>query len=168
MAQLAGFKYYKPSIFHMEDVASTSLYEDNSIIHRVASISHGLDGVSIRSFCDSEFDVEHNNEIFSVPIRLLDRTEICIECERNYSHVTYNRFDFGSADDNGEYKFFIKASLKVGDKRGFIVQETVVADSVEKARSLVEKSYEQANVYNYYYISRSVEYGEWEVLTDNR
>lgn len=152
----------------MEDVASTSLYENNSIIHRVASTSHGLDGVSIRSFCDSEFDVEHNNEIFSVPIRLLDRTEICIECERNYSHVTCNRFDFGSADDNGEYKFFIKASLKVGNNRGLVVQETVVADSLEMARNSFEKIYEKSDVYNYHYISRSAEYGKWEVLTDDR
>lgn len=145
---------------------SDNFYSQESTVHRVASVSYSEDGESVRTFCDESFPIEDKEEVFSVPIKLLDRTEICIECERSHSHIRYNQFNF--EDKNKEYKFFVKATLKLGDRKGFIVQETVEADSVEEAKNLIEEEYKKAELYRYYYISRTEKYGEWDVLTDER
>lgn len=152
----------------MDESVSDSFYKNNSIIHRVGSVSYSQDGESVRTFCSKEFELESEDDVFSVPIALVDRTEICVECERNHSHIRHDRFNFDDEGDQHKYKFFIKADLKVGEKRGFTVQETVEADSINEAKSSLEHDYEMAELYKYHYISRSENYGEWEVLVDER
>lgn len=163
-----GFKYIKMVKTHMDESVSDSFYENNSVIHRVGSVSYSQDGESVRTFCSKEFDLKSEDDAFSVPISLVDRTEICVECERNHSHIRYDRFNFDDSKNQSEYKFFIKADVRVGEKRGFTVQETVEADSIDEAKSSLEQDYEMAELYKYYYISRSRSYGEWEVLVDER
>ena len=150
----------------MGDEISDNFYSKGSISHRVSSVSYNSQGESVGTFCDESFPIDSEEEIFSIPIKLLDRTEVCIECERNYSYIGYDQFNF--QDNDKEYKFFVQATLKLGEKKGIVIQETVEADSVEEAKSLVEDSYERADLHKYYYIARAENYGQWDILTDKR
>lgn len=141
-----------------------SFYNENPIFHRVASIGYSQRGESVSTFCRREFNIEDKKDIVSVPISLLDENEVCIECERNYGHIRYDSFNF--EDGLGRFKFFARFCIRVGDEKGFVVQETTEADSVEEAKDSIDKEYEMAEIQEYYYISRSKKYGNWEVLLD--
>lgn len=137
--------------------------EDNDI-HRVASISYGLEEQSVRTFCREEFKITDKQEIINVPIRLLRTDEVCVACERNYSYIEHNQFNTGSKDK--KYKFFIRASIKQGENNGSIIQETVNADTADEAKEIVAKLYKNVEIHKFHHLSRCENYGEWIVLTD--
>lgn len=150
----------------MSDVGDSFYFDDNNIAHRVSSVSYSQNGESASTFCNREFEIDSEDELIYVPIKLVDRTEVCAECERSHSYISYERFNFEPEDS--DYKFFIRASLRLGDKKGMIISETVGADSLEEAKSKIEDAYSMAEVHQYIYIVKSREYTDWNVVTDKR
>jgi hypothetical protein len=150
----------------MSGVGNSFYFDNDNIAHRVSSVSYSQDGGSASTFCSREFEIDSEDELMYVPLKLVDRTEICAECERSHSYISYERFN--SEPEDIDYKFFIRASLKLGDKKGMIISETVGADSLEGAKSKIEDAYSMAEVLQYIYIVRSREYTDWEVITDER
>lgn len=144
-------------------VCDNFYFSQSSVFHRISSCGYSESREYVRTFCGCEFDISGDSELISVPIRLLDRTEVCVECERNYSHIQHNRFNF---DEDGDYKFFMDFDIKTGGKRGERIRETVETDSLEDAKDMIVSKYDMAEIYNFNYISRSEKYGEWDVLVN--
>lgn len=150
----------------MTQVCDSFYISDDKDAHRVSSVSYSQEGESVSTFCGNEFKIENPGEIFEIPIRLLREDEVCAECERNHSLINYKRFNFDK--EEFEYKFFFRATIRVGDEKGFMISETVGAESESEARDKIESMYSSADEYIVHYLSRSNEYGNWDVLVDNR
>lgn len=150
----------------MVEVCDSFYISNDRDAHRVASVSYSQDGESVSTFCGNEFEIESQKEIIEVPIRLLRKDEVCAECERNHSFINYERFNFD--EEEFEYKFFFRATIRLGDKKGFMISETVGADTESEARDKIESMYSAADEYIVHYLSRSDEYGIWNILVDNR
>lgn len=150
----------------MTEVCDSFYISDDKDAHRVSSVSYSKDGESVSTFCGGKFAIEDEEEIIDIPTRLLRKDEVCAECERNYSFINYERFNFDKEDF--EYKFFFRMTVRIGDKKGFMTSETVGADSESEARNKIESMYSAANEYIVHYLSQSDEYGVWDVLVDNR
>lgn len=150
----------------MVEVCDSFYISNDKDAHRVASVSYSQEGESVSTFCGNEFEIESQKEIIEIPIRLLRKDEVCAECERNHSFINYERFNFD--EEEFEYKFFFRATIRLGDKKGFMISETVGADTESEARDKIESMYSAADEYIVHYLSRSDEYGIWNILVDNR
>jgi hypothetical protein len=129
--------YFYPELYpHMIEVCDSFYISNDRDAHRVASVSYSQDGESVSTFCGNEFEIESQKEIIEVPIRLLRKDEVCAECERNHSFINYERFNFD--EEEFEYKFFFRATIRLGDKKGFMISETVGADTESEARDKIE------------------------------
>lgn len=151
----------------MSDLRDSFYIDDNSNAHRASSVGYSKDSTSVSTFCDSKFEIESKKELDFIPIRLLSKDEICVKCEQNYQRINHNRFNF-TDDEDYEYIFFVKFIIKFGDRSGSVITETVGADCEEEAKNKIENKYDLVKIYKYNYISKSGEYGEWKVTTDNR
>lgn len=150
----------------MGDHVSDNFYEHDSVFHRVSAVSYGSDSENARTFCSEEFEMSDESEIITVPIHLLDRNSVCLECERNYDHIQFYRFSFGDTD--GNLTFFFEFSIRTGENTGQVIRETVDADSKEEAKEKIKRKYSLSELSSFNYISKSEEYGEWSVLVDRR
>lgn len=148
-----------------EHVHDTIYVDEDSNFHRVSSTIHKDDGKYVGTFCGEQFGVTDKSRITSVPISILDKNGICIVCERNHSHIQYDRFN---SYNNGDYKFFLQFSIRTGKNRSKLVRDTVCADNIKKAKEIVKNKNNMTEIHRYDYISKSENYGDWEVLVDNR
>lgn len=149
----------------MTEVHDSFYISNNKDVHRVASVSYSKDGESVSTFCGDEFEIENQREITEVPIRLLRKDEVCAECEQSHSFINYERFNFD--EEEFAYKFFFRVTIQVGDNRGFMLSETVSADTKSEAKDKIKSMYSAADEYIVHYLSRSDEYGVWDILVDN-
>jgi len=149
----------------MTDVHDSFYLSDDKDAHRVSSVSYSEDGRSVSTFCGNEFDIENRREITEIPIKLLRKDEVCVECERNHSFINYERFNFHK--EEFAYKFFFRVTIRVGGNRGFTVSKTVGADTESEARSKIKSMYSATDEHKVHYLARSNQYGVWDVLVDN-
>lgn len=150
----------------MSDVKDTLYIDSNSNIHRVSSVAYSSDCLTAETFCRSSFEISDKSELEHIHIRLLRNEELCVKCERDYQRINYNRFNFDN--DESDYIFYLRFSLRYGDDKGGIKTQTVSSNCEEDARNKIENEYDKCEIYEYEYISKYNKNNEWIVTTDNR
>lgn len=126
----------------------------NNTYHINASTSYRRNETKINTFCDESINITDINERIKIPLNLLDKTELCWDCQRKIELINYNRFPY-TYDYAGEFEFTIRASIKIGNKRGISKIEVIPADTVEKAKEKFEEIYTSSMNITYNRISKS-------------